>query len=463
MIDHKECRLGVCPIGKFAFSHEDAKVQKNAVMDKLRELGVDYADIEEAVPDGLVRSKDQAAAVVAYLKEKQVDALFMPHCNFGTEDATGIIARELDVPVLLWAPRDGAPLADGSRLRDSLCGSFAASKVLHTMGVKFDYIENCRVEDGAFRRGMELFLGAVRVVKAVKTARIGQIGIRIPFFWCTVIDEARLLNQLGVQVYPFDMVEFIERYRTRLKKDGKKYEEELREIRKWLDPGNIAEQGMLTSLAMKDELFEMAEQNGIDAYAIQNFDSLTVDMGEGSGLGGALAEERIPVAAETDIHGALSSIIIEAAANGREPSFFPEFTIRHPQNDNAVLMWHASAPPSLRDPRKGKVSIREPWILKSLPATSLQFPLKNGELTVCRFDGNNGEYRIGTGEGKAIDGPQTREVYTWYEVDDWPKWERRLIEGPYVHHVSCLYGNYSDILEKACRFLPGVVCERFDR
>ena len=101
-------------------------------------------------------------------------------------------------------------------------------------------------------------------------------------------------------------------------------------------------------------------------------------MGEGSGLGGALAEERIPVAAETDIHGALSSIIIEAAANGREPSFFPEFTIRHPQNDNAVLMWHASAPPSLRDPQKGKVSIREPWILKSLPATSLQFPLKTG-------------------------------------------------------------------------------------
>ena len=179
MIDHKECRLGVCPIGKFAFSHEDAKVQKNAVMDKLRELGVDYVDIEEAVPDGLVRSKDQAAAVVAYLKEKQVDALFMPHCNFGTEDATGIIARELNVPVLLWAPRDEAPLTDGSRLRDSLCGSFAASKVLHTMGVKFDYIENCRVEDEAFRRGMELFLGAVRVVKAVKTARIGQIGIRI--------------------------------------------------------------------------------------------------------------------------------------------------------------------------------------------------------------------------------------------------------------------------------------------
>ena len=43
MIDHKECRLGVCPIGKFAFSHEDAKVQKNAVMDKLRELGVDLS------------------------------------------------------------------------------------------------------------------------------------------------------------------------------------------------------------------------------------------------------------------------------------------------------------------------------------------------------------------------------------------------------------------------------------
>lgn len=459
---NKGCTLGVCPIGKFAFSHEDAKVQKEKIYDKLRAWGVEYVDIEAVVPDGLVRSKDQALSVVAYLKAKNIDALFIPHCNFGTEDATGIIAKELGVPVLLWAPRDEAPLADGSRLRDSLCGSFATSKVLHTMGVKFDYIENCRVDDAAFQKGMETFLGAARVRKAVRTARIGQIGIRIPFFWCTIVDEARLLEQLGVQVYPFDMVEFIERYRMRLKKDEKKYTEELQQCRQWLNTGDIAEAGMLASLAMKDELFEMAEQNGIDAYAIQTFDSLTVDMGEGSGLGGALAEERIPIAAETDIHGALSSIMIEAAANGAEPSFFPEFTTRHPENDNAVLMWHASAPPSLRDTQRAKAEIREPWILKSLPATSLQFPLKNGDLTVCRFDGKDGEYRLGTGEGKAIDGPQTREVYTWYEVNDWPAWERKIIEGPYVHHVSCLYGNYSDILERACVYLPGVTCERFD-
>ena len=81
--------------------------------------------------------------------------VFLPHCNFGTESATGLIDKKLGVPVLLWGPRDEAPLADGTRLRDSLCGMFAASKVLGKIGVPFTYIENCRVDDEAFSQGMD--------------------------------------------------------------------------------------------------------------------------------------------------------------------------------------------------------------------------------------------------------------------------------------------------------------------
>ena len=176
MIDHKECRLGVCPIGKFAFSHEDAKVQKNAVMDKLRELGVDYVDIEEAVPDGLVRSKDQAAAVVAYLKEKQVDALFMPHCNFGTEDATGDY-------------RKGAGCTGtfvGAAGQGSACGWFApAGFVMQELCGKQGFAYNGRGirlyrKLPCGRQGVPawngIVLGAVRVVKAVKQRGSGRLG-----------------------------------------------------------------------------------------------------------------------------------------------------------------------------------------------------------------------------------------------------------------------------------------------
>ena len=306
-------------------------------------------------------------------------------------------------------------------------------------------------------------MGALRVAKALRTARIGQVGMRIDFFWSTIVDEAELLRRFGVEIMPFDMVEFIERFKARMTKHSAAYRAELSDLKKTVDPGRIPDEGMLYSLACRDELYEMAEKYKLDAYALQSFNSIEAAMGEGCGLGLALAEERIPIAAETDLHGAISSVLAEAASGDGKPSFFPEFTARHPENDNAVLLWHASAPLSLKHPDIDTIKILPPWILKSLPATSLQFRLREGDLTVCRFDGSAGKYLLGVGEGRAIPGPGTREVYSWYEVDDWPRWERRLIEGPYVHHCSGVYGKHAALLEKACEFIPGLEIERFDR
>jgi len=200
----------------------------------------------------------------------------------------------------------------------------------------------------------------------------------------------------------------------------------------------------------------------VDAFAMQSFSSLQDAMGPGCGVGMAMAEETIPMSAETDIHGALSSILAEAAADNGGPSFFPEFTVRHPANDNAILLWHASAPPSLMHPSLPKAKILPPWILKSLPPTSLQFRLKDGDLTVCRFDGAAGQYVLGLGEGRVVDGPYTREVYCWMEVNDWPAWEKRLIAGPYVHHCSVVYGKHAGVLENSAKFIPSLRIERFD-
>jgi len=455
--------LGVCPIGKFAFSHEDAKVQKSKIFAKLNEMGINTCNIEEVLPDGLVRDQAHVEPVVEYFKGKKIDALFVPHCNFGTEGAVGMIAKKLGVPVLLWGPRDEAPFEDGSRLRDSLCGMFATSKVLYKLKVPFTYIENCTVEDRPFAEGIRKFMGAANVVKAVKNAKVGQIGTRIDFFWCTIDNESELLDRFGIQVQPFDMVEYIERIKNRAAKNRFAYVKELGGMSSWLIAEGIDQNGLVNSLAMRDELYEIAEKYGIDAFSIQSFSSLQNALGEGIGLGEAFFQEDISIAAESDIHGAVSSLIAEAASAFTQPSFFPEFTIRHPENDNAVLLWHASAPLSLRDTKQETVKILPPWILKGLPATSMQFRFKEGPVTVCRFDGDAGEYRLGIGEGKMIPGPYTREVYGWMEAENWPQWERRIIEGPYVHHCSVVYGRYAEILEEACKYIPGLTPERFDK
>ena len=40
--------------------------------------------------------------------------------------------------------------------------------------------------------------------------------------------------------------------------------------------------------------------------------------------------------------------------------------------------------------------------------------------------------------------------------DDWVKWEKKFIYGPYIHHVACIHGNYIPIMEEACRYIEDV-------
>ena len=39
------------------------------------------------------------------------------------------------------------------------------------------------------------------------------------------------------------------------------------------------------------------------------------------------------------------------------------------------------------------------------------------------------------------------------EADNWPEWERKLVEGPYIHHVCGVYGHYGEILTEACKYI----------
>ena len=59
-------------------------------------------------------------------------------------------------------------------------------------------------------------------------------------------------------------------------------------------------------------------------------------------------DEGFPIACETDIHGTITSVLVEAAAMGETRSFFADWTVRHPYNDNAELLtalrYHGQSP-----------------------------------------------------------------------------------------------------------------------
>ena len=452
----KKPLLGLCPIGKFVFSNEDAVRQKRQLQDKLTSWQVRYVDLEGVLEDGLVKDQSHVDRAVEHFRQAGVDCLFLPHCNFGTEGAVGMIAKKLGVPTLLWGPRDAAPQPDGTRLRDTLCGLFASSKVLYKLGVPFGYIENCRPDDPALEQGVDTFLRAANVANALRRGvRIGLIGQRIDFFWTTIVNESELLQRFNVEVLPFDMVDFIHAARDRAQRGRAAYEQEVRDLRGRYEVVGLDDGPFVNVLAVRDQILALAEQHGLEGVAFQTFMSVIDAMGAYCIYAESQAAERYPFALESDIHGVISGLLLQRANFQSAPVYLAEFTARHPDNDNGILIWHAGAPVSMCHPDE-TVRIGHHWILPSPLSGMLHFRMQDGPITVARFDGDFGAYQLAVGEGRTIEGPRTLNNYVWLEVHDWPRWERTLIEGPFIHHCAMGYGHYADALVLACKFIPGL-------
>lgn len=450
--------LGLCPIGKFVFSNEDAVRFKTLLQQKLAAWGVRYVDLEGVLEDGLVKDQAHVEPVVEHFRNARIDCLFTPHCNFGTEGAVGMIAHKLGVPVLLWGPRDEAPLADGSRLRDSLCGMFASSKVLSKLNLPFTYIENCRIDEPALPEGIDTFIRATNVADALRNGiRIGHIGQRIDFFWTTIINESELLDRFNVELLPLDMVDFINAVRERARRNAESYEKELSQLRKTITiEGFEDESAMLNILAARDEMLALAEQHDLDGLAVQEFTSLVDALGGYCCYAESCVGNTIPIGFESDIHGAISNILLSRAALGASPPYLADLTIRHPDNDNGILLWHGGAPTDLCHP-DDTVRVGRHWILPSPLSGMTHFRMKDGPITAARFDGERTEYQLAVGQGHTIEGPMTLNNYLWMEVANWPHWEKTFMQGPFIHHTGMIHGRYAHILKEACKYIPDLI------
>lgn len=84
------------------------------------------------------------------------------------------------------------------------------------------------------------------------------------------------------------------------------------------------------------------------------------------------------------------------------------------------------------------------------------FQVKEGHYTVARIDQDHGNYSIIVGECDSAKGPYTFGTYMWAKFDNLPKWERKLVEGPYIHHVSEIEGSFTEEIKEVCKYIPAL-------
>ena len=450
-------RLGYCPTRRDVFSREEAMRYGRLVKETLAGHPVELVDLAGINEEELLFRDADVPAVVEKFRAADVDALFFPHCNFGSENCVAQVAREFRLPVLLWGPRDDAPDAEGLRSRDSQCGLFATGKVLRRHNVPFTYLTNSWADSREFHTGIDKFLRVASVVKAVTRLKILQISTRPAPFCSVICNENELIERFGIQCCPVTLDDLVTEMERVMAAREPAFRETCGSIRSITAAGS--EEDIHRAAGLKLAMRSLAEARGCRAVAIQCWDSLQHLTGVMPCLSNALlSDEGLPVVCETDIHGAITAVMTQALTFNTEPQFFADLTVRHPEDDNAELLWHCgNFPRSLAGDQASAVAGLNRYNADRYGVA--QWELKSGELTIARFDGDHGDYRLLIGEAVTTEGPRNLGSYVWMKVENWPLWEHRLVEGPYIHHVSGVYGHYGDILLEACRYIPGLTAD----
>lgn len=409
---------------------------------------VTFVDLEGVNPVGVMYCDDDAERVIERFQAEKVDAVLIINCNFGNEEAAAQVARGLGKPVCIWAPMDDSFLPDGMRYTDSQCGLFGVSRQMQRLHIPFSYIETCKVEDNTFAEGLKKFISVSCMVKNFRGMRVAQVGARPKPFCSVIYNEGEMLEKFGIQVVPVNMAVIIDRYNKILAENDAELEEGAELLASLYEMDDVTPPLLKKVYAFVLLYKWVFETYRVQAVSAECWTAMQLAVGAMPCIAySVLADMGYIISCESDVLGAITMALLACASLGDKVPFFGEFTVRHPENKNAELLWHCGPYAySLRKegtPCKA-VNMRE-WL-----------QVKDGSYTVARLDQDNGNYSLLAGTCKSTDGPYTFGTYLWAEFDDLSAWEKKLIEGPYIHHMAEIEGDYTQELRELCKYIPGI-------
>ena len=413
---------------------------------------VSFADNKGIGIGDLVFDAESAAQVVERFRAEKVDAVMIINCNFGNEEAAADIAQELGKPVLLWAPLDDEYYVDGMRPTDSQCGLFGVSRQMQRYHIPFSHLPSCRVESPEFREGFLRFVRVACMVKNFKGLRIGQVGARPAPFFSVIWNEGELMEKFGVRIVALNFA-IIE---DRMKRAAAECPEEIAGVAEYIRQNYKMDDltpkyvdAMATMVVMYKRLFQEYDLDVISAECW----TATPVMFDGLApctVYGILNDMGYMISCESDMHCAMTMALLKCATLGEGKPLFGEFTVRHPENKNAELLWHCGPFPLSQKAESGTDSTAR------LVNQRSWFRAKDGTYTVARIDQESGNYMILPLLCNTTEGPQTHGTYIWGEFEDLQAVEDRLLEGPYIHHFVEIAGDYRKEIGEFCKYFPNL-------
>lgn len=298
---------------------------------------------EEATKLGAVETWEHAKKCAALFKQHQdeIDGILVCLPNFGDEKgvAETIKLSGLHVPILVQAYPDDLNQLIPSRRRDAFCGKISVCNNLYQYGFPFTVTERHTVhpKTDSFKADLKKFLGVCRVVKGLKSARLGAVGARPNAFNTTRYSE-KLLQAFGISVQTIDLSDVFGPAR-KMADDDARVKERLSRINAYVNTQGVPSPSILKMAKIGIVLDEWMQKLDIGASAIQCWDSLQMNYGVNvCTLMSMMSEQLMPSACEVDITGVVSMYALQLASG--TPSALVDWNNNYADDPNKCVLFH---------------------------------------------------------------------------------------------------------------------------
>jgi L-fucose isomerase-like protein len=271
----------------------------------------------------------------------RIDGILVTLPNFGDEKgvADTLKLAGLNLPILVQAYPDDLDQFSVERRRDAFCGKISVCNDLRQYGFSYTLTELHTVHPltTSFKADLEKFIGVCRVVKGLRSARLGAIGAR-PNAFNTVRYSEKILQACGISVSTIDLSEIFGSAQ-RLSDEDPRVTAKLASIRGYARSDAVPSPALVRMAKLGVVISDWMAENDLNASALQCWTSIQKNYGVNAcTLMSMMSDQLMPSACEVDITGVASMYALQLASG--TPSALVDWNNNYGNDPDKCVFFH---------------------------------------------------------------------------------------------------------------------------
>jgi L-arabinose isomerase len=432
------------------------KGYQKQIADKIEEFGAEVVDA------GLVDSPQKARVAGDYLKNNDVDIVFLYISTYALSSTVLPVAQKLNCPIIILniLPVAAIDYEKFNQLGDrglmtgewlahcQSCSAPEIANVFNRAGIGYEFVTGYLGEQAVWN-DIQGWLDAAKVASVMRNNRLGVLGNYYGGMLDVYTDLTKQAATFGTHIELLEMCE-LKKYRDEV--TDAELEEKIREFHSIFEVVEACEQEEImraarTSVAL-DKLVE-AHNLGSMAYYYEGengnaYENMVTSVIAGNTL---LTGKNIPVAGECEVKNAQAMKIMDAFGVGGSFSEFYAMDF----NDDIIMLGHDG--PAHFAIAEGKVQLVPLPIYHGKPGKglSIQMTVQHGPVTILSVVEGKDDVFLLVAEGESVEGPvlhigntNSRYRFSIGAKEFMNRWSK---QGP-AHHCAIGVGHIANKIEK---------------